>query len=290
MVVIMIINLIAFLYDIKVEIVRKKGESYIFMFKNDFYIFQKCFINNDYLTYIYNFIENSNVPFHKIIKNRHNKYVSTYNNENYILMVIKFNTNRLLVIEDILNSCRYHVSYVRKGNFNWPKLWKNKIDQVEYFITSSKLKIDIYTMAIINYYLGLAELAISLIDSIQVDYFPLSICHIRIPQNCDLYDYYSVTNLVFDHMGRDVGEYLKNYIYNDNKINLESLKAVNGLDINDRYLVLSRVLFPSYFFDLFDDYVVNNKDFKYFYQHFVNWELYQNNLKEFIKFVTKKEF
>ena len=209
----MITNLISFLYDIKVETIRKKQDGYVFLYNNNFYLFKKCYINEDYIAYIYNFIIDNNNLYHNVIKNRHNQYISNYNNESYILMKIKFNINRKLLLEDIYNSGSYHVTYIKNKNFNWTKLWKVKIDQVEYFLANNELKIDILSLSIINYYLNLSEIAINLFNSINIyDYIPLSLCHNRILSNSDLYEYFSVTNLIFDHVTRDLGEYIKNYI------------------------------------------------------------------------------
>ncbi len=283
----MITNLISFLYDIKVEVIRKNNDGYVFLYNNNFYIFKNCQMNEEYLQYIYNFISNDSF-FHKIIKNRHNKYISTYDNQNYILMMVKFNVNRMLLLEDIYNSGSYHISYVKKKDFNWIKLWKIKIDQVAYFVSNSNIKMDVLSLSIINYYLELAELAIQIFNLIPIDdYIPLSLCHNRISRNADLYDYYSVTNLVFDHITRDLGEYIKNYVYSDNLIETNQLKILNNLSVNERYMLLSRLIFPSYFFDIFDEFILNQQDFRNFYTYFLNVDQYEKNLKIVIDYITK---
>lgn len=283
----MITNLISFLYDIKVEVIRRNNDGYVFLYNNNFYIFKNCQMNEEYLQYIYNFISNNSL-FHKIIKNRHNKYISTYDNQNYILMMVKFNVNRMLLLEDIYNSNNYHISYVRKKDFNWIKLWKIKVDQVAYFVSNSNIKMDLLSLSIINYYLELAELAIQIFNLIPIDdYIPLSLCHSRISRNADLYDYYSVTNIVFDHITRDLGEYIKNYIYSDNLIDTNQLKILNNLSGNERYMLLSRLIFPSYFFDIFDDFMLKQQDFRNFYTYFLNVDQYEKNLKIVIDYIIK---
>ena len=57
-------------------------------------------------------------------------------------------------------------------------------------------------------------------------------------------------NLVIDHYTRDVGEYIKSYIYNND--GGDFAKYIKNMTYDDRCLLLSRILFPSYFFDLFD--------------------------------------
>ena len=147
---------------------------------------------------------------------------------------------------------------------------------------------DVLSLSIINYYLELAELAIQIFNLIPIDdYIPLSLCHNRISRNADLYDYYSVTNLVFDHITRDLGEYIKNYVYSDNLIETNQLKILNNLSVNERYMLLSRLIFPSYFFDIFDEFILNQQDFRNFYTYFLNVDQYEKNLKIVIDYITK---
>ena len=284
----MITNLISFLYGINVEMVRKSNNGYIFYYNKHFYIFQKCYESEEKIRYIYNQFFNSDNLYHIIVKNKHNKYVSNYNNENYILMMIKFTLNRRLLFEDINYSTNNYVSHIKKTNFNWTRLWKQKIDQVEFFVKDGSIYFDILTLSIINYYLMLSEIAIIFYDYIDIeDYIPLSLCHNRIKKEADLYDYFSVTNLLLDHKTRDLGEYIKNYVYSNKNININDFLIINQLSLNEKYMLVSRILFPSYFFDIFDDFIINNRDFNSFYKNFIDVEIYNNNLKTIINFIIK---
>ena len=200
-------------------------------------------------------------------------------------MMIKFNTNRMLLLDDIYANGYHHITYVKKDHFTWPKLWKNKIDQVNYLIDN--ISLDLNSLAIVNYYLALAELSIALLTQIKMDYIPLSLCHNRINKNADLYDYYSVTGLVIDHFTRDIGEYIKNYIYSNNEIDLDKFKSIWQLSIDEKYLLLARLIFPSHFFDIFDNYVLNQKDFQDFYKEFLYHERFENNLTHIINYLMQ---
>lgn len=284
----MITNLISFLYDIKVETIRKHNDDYIFYYNKHFYIFTKCYEKEEKIRYIYNYAHNNSNLYHTIIKNRHNKYVSNYNNEYYILMMINFNLNRKLLFEDVNNSTKTHISYIGKTNFNWTKLWKQKIDQVDFFVNNGNINFDILTLSIINYYLMLSELAIIFYNYINTDDFiPLSLCHNRIMKNTDLYSYFSITNLLLDHKTRDMGEYIKNYVYSNRTINIDDFITINQLSSNEKYMLVSRIIFPSYFFDIFDDFVLNNRNFNNFYKNFIYMDSYNDNLKKIIKFIIK---
>ncbi len=285
----MITNLISFLYDIKVETIRKNNNSYIFYYNEHFYIFRKCYENEEKIGYIYNYIyNNDNYLYHIIVKNKHNKYVSNYNNENYILMMVKFNLNRKLMFNDVYDSTKYYISYIKKKDFSWSKLWKQKIDQVDYFISNSNLHFDILTLSIINYYLMLSENALIFYNFISFDdYLPLSLCHNRIVKEADLYDYFSINNLILDHKTRDIGEFIKNYIYSSKNIDVSEFYLIKQMTLNEKILLISRIIFPSYFFDVFDDFVINNRDFKEFYKSFIYMEIYSDNLKKMVNFIAK---
>lgn len=284
----MITNLIFFLYGIKVEYIRKNRDSYVFYYDNNFYIFKEVFFNEEYLSYIYNFIVNSDILFHSVIKNKNNKLISIYDNKRYVLMMVKFNMNRTLMLSDILDLGKYHFSYISKNRFNWIDLWKYKIDQVDGFINSNIDKISISTLSIINYYICFSEIAINCFNQkVLTDAIPLTLCHNRILYDSDLYEYYSVTNLVFDHYTRDVGEYIKNYVYSNKKIDFNVYKFIKKLSYNDRWMLLSRLLFPSYFFDVFDSFVLNDREFLDFDKYFINISLYEENLKNVIAYLIK---
>lgn len=277
----MITNLIYFLYNIKVDYIRRKNNSYIFSFNNAFYIFKDTFMIEENVVFLNNFI-NDRVMFHSLIKNRYSKYLSRFNDKYYILMKVKFNMNRLLLLEDIYNTNNYNISYVSRNDFNWVKLWKRKIDQVEEYINNNY--INTYNLSIINYFLNLSELAVSYFyNNVKLDVFPITLCHKRISKDSDLYDYFSITDVVFDHYIRDVAEYIKCDIYDDNEIDLGKYNILKN--IKDKELLISRLLFPSYFFDVMDDLIINNRDFCDFSRYFINFEVYVNNLLKIINFL-----
>ena len=55
----MITNLISFLYDIEIETIRKNNNSYIFYYSEHFYIFRKCYENEERIDHIYKYIYNN---------------------------------------------------------------------------------------------------------------------------------------------------------------------------------------------------------------------------------------
>lgn len=278
----MITNLISFLYDIDVDYIRKNNDSYVFYYNNSFYIFKQTTLDEKYIAYLSNFLLDKGM-FHSLIKNRYYTYLSKFNNEYYVLMKAKFNVNRMLLLNDFFDNA-FIVSYISRDNFMWLKLWKNKIDQVVTYINNNYL--DIVSLSIINYYLELGEIAIDYFNSnVKNDVFAITCCHKRIKKDFNLYEYYSIVDIVFDHQFRDVAEYVKCDIYIDREIDLNKYKVLRN--IKDKELLISRLLFPSYFFDVVDDFIINQREFKTFFEYFINMDIFEKNLIKIIDFIAK---
>ena len=66
--------------------------------------------------------------------------------------------------------------------------------------------------------------------------------------------------MVIDYKVRDLSEYIKSVFFNTNNISLVINKLFNKyyFDKLNSSLFISRLLFPSYFFDMFEDIVYNN--------------------------------
>ena len=56
---------------------------------------------------------------------------------------------------------------------------------------------------------------------------------------------------------------------------------------DDRCLLLSRILFPSYFFDLFDEYILNKKDFSNFDVNFIYLSELNDSINSYLKTFSK---
>ena len=81
----------------------------------------------------------------------------------------------------------------------------------------------------------------------------LTICHKRVYFNDDLNNFYNPFSLIIDYKARDVGEYLKSllfYGYQEKQIK-ELLLVINSS--YQRHLLMARVLFPSFYFDCYED-------------------------------------
>ena len=140
---------------------------------------------------------------------------------------------------------------------NWYYLWIRKIDYFEYQKDYIKNKYPLLYNSL-DYYIGLAENAISYINAKERKSTPLTnqvvLAHRRIKPKMSQEEYNDPFNLILDYKERDQAEYLKSF-YFSNELTRERLDAI--LEEFDRVGVdferlLARLLFPSYYFDCYE--------------------------------------
>ena len=78
----------------------------------------------------------------------------------------------------------------------------------------------------------------------------------------DLYEFLNPLNFVIDYKERDIGEYIKSYIINKNFSFSQFNNYFNSFTRDSLILLISRILFPSYFFDIYENIVIDNKSEK----------------------------
>ncbi len=164
--------------------------------------------------------------------------------------------NYVNIYEDIVNNKYILNSYDKDlDRSNWISLWTKKVDYYEY--QQLHIKDYEYISESFNYYLGLAENAISYIKyNFDGSFLPLVISHKRI----DRTNYYNPMNLVADYRARDISQYLKYIFFNKDYSNFNFngfFKKLN-LNRNDFLLIYGRLLFPCFYFDLYDE-IINKK-------------------------------
>lgn len=202
----------------------------------------------------------------EIIFNRFNKVLNNYNNKNYILLRVYVNSNKKVDISDIISMLNEgEIINISKNisRIDWSNLWESKIDYLEYQMGHLIKKYPIL-YSVIDYYIGLGENAIMYLKDIVPTYtgkITYGVCHRRIGVNSTLFDLYNPLNLIIDYKVRDFGEYIKDAFFNN--YNLDNI--INYI-FNNYYfdklnlsLLVCRLLFPSYFFDIFDSIVLDNK-------------------------------
>ena len=257
-------NAILFFYNINVSNIKKVNDNYYFKY-----------INNDYGIYLYNrdpfdsaFIYNLNLELlnsgligYEIIITKDKNILFTYEEKNYILMKIPNIKNKVITYNDIknFNFPIYDNRYRKLDKSNWGLLWENKIDFIDYQFRQMKDKFKTIENNI-DYYIGIWENAISYFNNNIIETNIKYVSHRRITESTDLLEFLNPLNFIIDYKERDIGEYLKSYIINNNYYLNSFDRYITGKE--NIILLVSRLLFPSYFFDLYEDIIIGKKDEK----------------------------
>lgn len=290
-------NFIDYYYNFNIKNISFNNEKYVFNNGNDRYMLK---LLHDYemlseqidLSYQLNNYHYFFIP----ILNKDNSYITWIENKPYILLKLSKIGNDKISIFDIKNDM-YIMLTTKNSSLNrypWIKLWENKID---YFENWFSIKYNSYKniFPLFHYFIGMAENALLYLkesdkEEVKEDIDRFVISHNRLNLDYTLYDYYDPTNIIVDHSSRDVSEYLKSIFINkmwDLDILREYLKEHQFSKYGIR-IMLSRIMFPSFFFDYIERMIINNYDIDLLYLE-TRAEEYQKFIKE-ISLFFKEEY
>lgn len=254
-------NFVVYFYNVRPDKIN---------FNNKYY----SFYNSGYLYHLYlvdsnlniNMIESINrrllghTLVSEIIMNKDGNYISYYNNQNYILIKIYVNTNKKISLEEI--NYLANTLYSQKMKINWAILWSNKIDYLEELINENGKKYPLLVDSF-NYFVGMAENAISYYNDIDInDNYKFVVSHKVIRFNDTIEALYNPLNIIFDYPARDLAEYIKNaFFLNNGGIyqELANYMQYNQLSITDVKLIVARIMYPSFYFEMYEDILVDNQ-------------------------------
>ena len=249
-------NLINYYYDLNIKHFKKNNEKIFFQINDKFYEFTPFYgdFNNFYGNYLT--MINSNKYCHEIVLNKEKKYLTFYEKKPYLLLKKNIVIDKKLDLNEIIT---YDIPVYNKVDFEWKKLWKEKIDYYEFQMSQLGHKYKVIKN-IFDYYIGLSETAINLLNYINKNDIRFYMCHRRIIQNEKLDDFFNPQTFVVDNLSRDIAEYIKINYFTKN-IDLDEIyNCLNILNFNatEYILLLSRLIYPSYFFDLYDQVIQGN--------------------------------
>ena len=254
-------NFVAYFYKMNINNIICCNHYYSFIYNNYLYHLYEI-DNNININHVINI--NKNLIHHtlvsEIIMNKDGNYISTFNNKNYILIKILVSDDKKITlneINDLANSL-----YVEDLNINWGILWSKKIDYLEDLINENGKKYPIIVDTF-NYFVGLAENAIAYYNDIVIpNNYKYVISHKKIRISDSVLTLYNPLNIIIDYQVRDIAEYIKNaFFLNNNKIldELNDYLKINQLSYVDVKLLISRLLYPSFYFDLYEDILIDGK-------------------------------
>ena len=257
-------NIINFYYGIYVIDLYELEDKYVFKYNDKNYYFMEYDRNPEDIKSLIEIcieLKKRNILTNEFVYNKFNEYLVPYNNKFYILIKeniseYKINYNDILYIQ---NSTMGILSNKNITRTNYVDLWKKKIDYYESKIHSYKYQLINKT---IDYYIGLGENAISYIVNNDIKINNIVLSHRRINEKMSSFDFYNPINYILDNRGRDLADYIKElFFYNETSEEvLISFLYYMNLSREEYILFLSRMLYPTHYFDLIDRILIHNED------------------------------
>ncbi len=252
-------NALNYHYGLAIDTIHQKQKNYYFQVDNINYLMMP-YDNIEEIDEIYklNVILSNYFPFHQIVLNKQQNVITNINGDNYILLKI-FIDKKNIEINDIINLDNINIPLEQKKlrRDNWYQLWTQKVDYFEYQLSQIGKKFPIIRESF-NYYVGLAENAITIVSNTNKDNIYLGLSHRRIDNTA--FQLYNPLNCIIDLRIRDICEYFKYCFFNNmdiiNEVNL--FLIYNKLSHEEKRLFLARMLFPTYYFDLYEK-IINNE-------------------------------
>lgn len=279
-------NLINYLYHIDIDSIEKCKKYYLLKDKETVYLFSKYEGNRDFVQ-IYNTCNELNYHYFytfKLKNNIYNQILTTIDNEVYYLLDIGLDYEDEVDFYDMLNF--YKRSFNLLGNrfqynFNWDILWENKINYLQLHANNNNVT-NIKIMPLFYYYLGLAENALIYVKTITKSYIrsiddKISFTHRRVNFPVKRINFYNPLNLIIDLEVRDIAEYIKSLYYSDLDYldDLEYYLKTSRLTRYSASLLYARIVYPSNFFDYFED-----QTNTYFSDKYYDPNAYENFIKK----------
>lgn len=264
------LDYINYFYNLYPPLLNKENENYVFFVGDEKYYLTPY---RRELSEIKDLVElnkrmiSSNSLVHEIIINKFNEPISVISNENYVLLRVYVNDIKKIDINDIIYMLNENVDLSGLKSLlrtNWVSLWSSKVDYIEYQM-GHLIKKYPFLNNTIDYYLGLCENAITYIKNLKMfsDYkIPIGISHKRIIKDATLFDLYNPLNLIIDYKVRNIAEYLKDAFFKDEDVNyiLNIVFKNFWFDKLNLSLLVARLLYPSYYFDLFEEIIDKELD------------------------------
>ena len=264
------LDYINYFYNLYPPLLNKENDNYVFFVGNEKYYLTPY---RRELSEIKDLVElnkrmiSSNSLVHEIIINKFNEPISVMSNENYVLLRVYVNDIKKIDINDIIYMLNENVDLSGLKSLlrtNWVSLWSSKVDYIEYQM-GHLIKKYPFLNNTIDYYLGLCENAITYIKNLKMfsDYkIPIGISHKRIIKDATLFDLYNPLNLIIDYKVRNIAEYLKDAFFKDEDVNyiLNIVFKNFWFDKLNLSLLVARLLYPSYYFDLFEEIIDKELD------------------------------
>ena len=141
-----------------------------------------------------------------------------------------------------------------------------------------------------NYYVGLSENAISLLNLVNNVNFKYYISHKTIGYKECVDELYDPTDIILDSFVRDISEYIKVYFINNSLEENDIINFINSVNFSNEesILFLARLIYPSYYFNLYDTIIKDEMDSKKIINYIKRSDKYESLLKKIYKALSNK--
>ncbi len=258
-------------YNITLDYINDENNNYSFKYKNEDYIF--TFFNRgknelDEIIKCNEELKKMNIKTLLFVPNKFNNIITTINETNYVLLHVPNNYKQEVDLTEIIGNNKKLVlkhNYTNLYRNNWANLWSEKLDYYEYQIRELGKDKDVI-LDTFGYYEAMAINAISLINNNnyvfdeQKDKLTLSHRRIFFP-NYKL-NFYNPLNYIFDLEIRDIAEYIKTDFFYGTEAYLDLKTFLNSVRLSNYsyQMFYARLLYPSYYFDIYDKIMNKQKD------------------------------
>ena len=223
--------------------------------------------------------------FYKFVLNKDGSIFTMYQDFLFVLLKIndinpKISQNKNQIRLD--NTKKYYLD-----RSDWYELWTRKNDYYEYQYEHIKGKHKVIDESI-NYYIGLAENAISYIASIP--------SNLKVQEKRGLYpkriierEYHNPLNYVIDYKERGLSETLKYLFLNQKYLsqNIENIILSYNCTETGYKLLYGRMLYPSMYFDIYDKVINDFENEKELVEVVKRSKEYEEYLKEIYRIISK---
>lgn len=269
-------NAISYFYNIIVDDIHQNSKMYYFDYFGLRYALVVYDGNINLLKDIYNLHLEAlkrGIYVHQIILNKDGQVATLINGIPYVLMVLnKFDGD--ITFNEVLPFMNgVYSGAIGIDRTDWGNLWSKKIDYLEYEISQLGQKHP-EIRDTFSYFVGLGETSIQLVNLVNSNLNGgsnsraskgimaiKSISHDRIKSDDTLFELYNPLNLVVDYRVRDAAEYFKHRHFDnyniDNEIN--NFLIYTQLTYDEYLLFFARMLYPTYYFDLYEDIISGGK-------------------------------
>lgn len=276
-------NTIMYYYGFEnISIIRQKRRKYI-KHNNDIYIICRVYNEKEVLE-LYE-ITRGNPFFYKFIPNKDGSIFTMY--QDFIFVLLKINDKSSMITQNknqisLDENKKYYLD-----RSDWYELWTRKNDYYEYQYQHIKGKYKVIDESI-NYYIGLAENAISYIANIPIN--------LKEQEKKGLYpkrllesEYHNPLNYVIDYKERGLSETLK-YLFLNKKYlsqNIENIILSYNCTETGYKLLYGRMLYPSMYFDIYDKVINDFENEKELVNVIKRLKEYEEYLKEIYRIISK---